>query len=86
MVKYLVVAKFLMRTRDQTENEKRRVHHIGVTSPGKSRHTRRGSWLVGVLVDVVYRLADRGEFLGVFVADLEAKLLLQRHDQLDQIE
>ena len=40
-------------------------------------HDREWSWLVGVLVDVVYGFANRGELLGVFVADLEAELLFQ---------
>lgn len=40
-------------------------------------HDREWSWLVGVLEDVVHSFANRGELLGVFVADLEAELLLQ---------
>jgi hypothetical protein len=42
--------------------------------------------LFDVLADEIHRLADGRQLLGVLVADLQAKLLLQRHDQLDQIQ
>src|SRR5262249_30101145 len=42
--------------------------------------------LAQMLLNVVSRLTDRGNLLGVFVADLELELLLQRHDQLDEIK
>ncbi len=46
----------------------------------------QGNRLVGVIVDIIYRLADRGDLLGVFVADLDVELFFERHDHLDEIE
>ena len=45
-----------------------------------------GGALAQMLLDVVNRFADRGDLLGVLVADLQLELLFQRHDQLDEIE
>ena len=36
--------------------------------------------------DVIDRLADRRDLLRVVVGDLDAELILELHDQLDQIE
>ena len=38
------------------------------------------------LLDVVPRLADGGDLLGVLVGDLHPVLLLEGHDQLDQVQ
>ena len=39
-----------------------------------------------MLRDVLGRLLNRGELLGVLVADLQAELLFEGHDQLDDIQ
>src|SRR5919199_1531947 len=39
-----------------------------------------------VLVQVVHRVLDRADLLGVLVADLHVELFFERHDQLDQVE
>src|SRR5512146_2536408 len=46
----------------------------------------RGSLLDPLLLQVVDGVADGLELLGVLVRDLDAELLLERHDQLDRIE
>src|SRR5258706_13588078 len=42
--------------------------------------------LAGVLGDIIYRFAYRRDLLGIFVADLQVKLLLKRHDHFDEVE
>src|SRR5216683_6619687 len=39
-----------------------------------------------VLVQVVHRILDGPNFLGVLVADLDVELFFERHDQLDQVK
>src|SRR5689334_13840219 len=39
-----------------------------------------------VLVDIVDRVADRRNFLGGIVRDFDPELLLEGHDQLDDVE
>src|SRR5690606_6248722 len=39
-----------------------------------------------LLADVVDGVADRLQLLRVLVGDLDAELLLERHDQLDRVE
>src|SRR5690348_4677361 len=43
-------------------------------------------WLVHVLLEIIHRVLDGLDLLRVLVRDLDAKLFLERHDQLDQIE
>src|ERR1700733_10134162 len=54
------------------------------------RHGRRqqgwNSGFVAAFADVIDRLLYGGNFLGVFVRDLDLELLLQRHDQFDGVE
>src|SRR5258707_343141 len=40
----------------------------------------------GVALDVLDRVADGVDLLGVLVADLDLERLLERHDQLDGVE
>src|SRR5437868_1160585 len=42
--------------------------------------------LIGVFLDVVNRLADGLNLLGLFVGDREFELVLELHDQLDGVE
>src|SRR5688572_31522907 len=42
--------------------------------------------LPAVLVDILHRIGDSADILGIFVLDLEVELLLHRHDDFDQIE
>src|SRR5205085_5055025 len=39
-----------------------------------------------VLVQVVHRVLDGTNFLGILVADLDVEFFFERHDQLDQVE
>src|SRR5580765_6575864 len=39
-----------------------------------------------LLVQVADRIADRAELLGIFIRDVDVELLLELHDQLDDIE
>src|SRR5215212_3229823 len=62
---------------------------IGVTAPTPVRTTRRDStttWPLGVVLDVLDRVADRDDLLGVFVGDLDVEVLLERHDELNRVE
>src|SRR5947209_10565706 len=45
-------------------------------------------WMSSLLVagDVVDRLADSGDLLRVLVRDLDPELILELHDQLDEVE
>src|SRR5215208_3123960 len=43
----------------------------------------RSVLIPGVLLDVLDRVLDVADLLGVLVRDLEAELLLESHDQLD---
>src|SRR4051812_33059802 len=52
----------------------------GRTAPGKF------AVLGGPLVDVVDGVLDGPDLLGVLVRDLRSELLLEAHDQLDQIQ
>src|SRR4051794_637881 len=52
----------------------------GRTAPGRSRG------LGGPLVDVVDRVLDGADLLGVLVRDLRPELLLEAHDQLDEVQ
>src|SRR5688572_12968785 len=47
---------------------------------------RWSTGLGGMLLDVVGRVLDRPDLLGVLVRDLRPELLLEAHDQLDEIE
>src|SRR5512139_1908684 len=52
--------------------------------PWRCRIERSG--LAAALVDVVDRLLDGGDLLGVLVRDLRLELFLERHHELDGIE
>ena len=56
--------------------------------PLSGRVCRRGWNLLrfGAVVDVLHGVFDATDFFGLFVRDLEAELLFERHDQLDCIE
>src|SRR5690242_11580130 len=60
------------------------------SSPGSpSISARSGSGASGrsaVAGDVVDRLTDGRDLLGILVGDLETELVLELHDQLDQVE
>src|SRR4029079_14337518 len=40
----------------------------------------------GVRLEVIHGVADRLELVGILVGDVETELLLERHDQLDDVE
>src|SRR5918993_2779592 len=42
--------------------------------------------LPAVLVDILHRIGDGADILGILILDFEVELLLHRHDDLDQIE
>ena len=42
--------------------------------------------MAATLVDVVDRLVDGGDLLGVLVRDLDLEFLFESHDQLDRVE
>src|SRR5690348_1220770 len=69
----------------------------GDTTPSPVTTTRRlltrflsrlqaGSGLAATLVDIVDRLVDRRDLLGVLVRNLDLELLLEGHHQLDRVE
>src|SRR5437667_12485337 len=57
-----------------------------VSAPSPVTTTRRGSTILGVVLDVLDGVADGHDLLGVLVRDLEVEVLLQGHDELDGIE
>src|SRR6266403_1426208 len=58
----------------------------GVSAPSPVTTTRRGSTILGVVLDVLDGVADGHDLLGVLVRDLDVEVLLQGHDELDGIE
>jgi hypothetical protein len=57
-----------------------------VHDPGWFALGRRASELAAALVDVFDGVADGADALGVLVGDLGSELLLEAHDELDQVE
>ena len=57
-----------------------------VTCESKPRSERRRESGLLMIFDKANGVADSANLLGVFVLDLSAELLLERHDDFDQIE
>src|SRR5712692_7556523 len=62
--------------------------HRAAASPYSLLRVTRPPWTLGpgLLLHVFHRVADRLDLLGLFVRDLHPELLLEAHDQLDQVE
>ena len=58
----------------------------GLTVPRPVMTTRRGHFLAMLPLDVVDRLADGLDLLGLVVGDGDLELFFQLHDQLDDVE
>src|SRR5438067_1369012 len=58
----------------------------GVSAPSPVTTTRRGSTILGVVLDVLDGVADGHDLLGVLVRDLDVEVLLQGHAELSGIE
>ena len=60
-----------------------------VTTTRRVHHVRSGCVLLlpfGVGFDVLDRFLDARDLLGIFVGNLDAELLFERHDELDGVE
>src|SRR5689334_6146831 len=57
----------------------------GVTRPRPVTTTRWAKLLPDLLVEVVHRVPDGAELLGIFVGDVDVELLLERHHELDRV-
>src|SRR5215470_1110856 len=58
----------------------------GVSAPRPVTTTRRGSTVLRVVLDVLDGVADRHDFFGILVRDLDVEVLLEGHDELDGVE
>src|SRR2546425_8179319 len=58
----------------------------GVSAPMPVTTTRRGSTALRVVLDVLDRVADGHDLLGVLVRDLDVEMLLEGHDELHRVE
>src|SRR5213596_3192041 len=58
----------------------------GVSAPSPVTTTRRGSTILGVVLDVLDGVADGRDLLGVLVRDLDVEVLLEGHDELHRVE